>query len=213
MGARGPLLPLIGLCCAGLCLAAPVQAQVRFGVSGELNRTSFGGVPPDEAAFESALGTGFAGIVEVRVHRDVVLSFQPGWIQKGAKVVFNKDEEPDSVETFVIEQTWMTMPVYFRIDSDGRGFYAGGGLSLDFLLESEVENRGATVDNRDAFDDIDLVYQFTAGYLGDRGGYSWFLEARYLQGMTSISDSDALGGTDAGDFKSTGLRFVGGLLF
>ena len=73
---------------------------------------------------KSNYGGGFAGIVELRVHRDVVLSFQPGWEQRGSNVVFNEEEEPDSVQTYVIEQTWATFPLLFRIDSVGHGFYA-----------------------------------------------------------------------------------------
>jgi hypothetical protein len=197
------------------CLPALVQAQIRFGVSGEVNRASFGGVLPEGAEYESNYGTGFAAIVEYRVHPDVVLSFQPGWIQKGAGIVFGEDEEPDSVQTFVVEQSWMTLPVYFRIDSEGRGFYAGGGLSVDVLLESRLEHEGASRDNKEIFEEIDYVYQFLFGYRRDSGSRALFMEARYAQGMTTISSTS---GTTVGDiyvaeFKSNGLRLVAGVLF
>ncbi|HET6462231.1 MAG TPA: outer membrane beta-barrel protein, partial [Candidatus Krumholzibacteria bacterium] len=148
-------------------------------------------------------------------HRDVVLSFQPGWMQKGAKVVFGEEETPDSTETFVVNQSWATMPVYFRIDSDDRGFYAGGGVSVDILLESNLEHDGATIDNKDGFDDVDWVYQFTAGYLHDMGSHSLFLEARYLQGIRSIASSVAGASADVfvQDVKSNGLRLVAGFMF
>lgn len=198
-----------------LCLPALGHAQVRFGVSVEANRSSFGGVPPEDAQFSPNYGTGFAGIVEYRVHKDVVLSFQPGWTQKGSKIVFNQDEDPDSAETFVVEQSWVTLPAYFRIDSDGRGFYAGGGFSVDLLLDSELEHEGTTVDNADGFKDVDVTYQFVVGYLYDRGGYALFLDARYIQGLTSIDDTGGSRVADiyVADFKSNGLRLVGGILF
>lgn len=197
------------------CLPVIVQAQIRLGVSGELNRASFGGVLPDNAEYESNYGTGFAGIVEYRVHPDVVLSFQPGWIQKGAKIVFGEDEEPDSIQTFVVEQSWVTMPVYFRIDSDERGFYAGGGLSVDVLLDSKLEHEGATRDNSEVFEDTDFVYQFLAGYRRDSGGLTLFMEARYAQGMVTLSKADRVAGGDiyVAEFKSNGLRLVAGVLF
>src|SRR5262245_7176208 len=172
------------------CLPTLAQAQFRFGVAGEVNRASFGGVAPPNAAYESNYGAGVAGIIELRVHSDVVLSFQPGWIQKGANIVFNEDEEPDSATTFVVEQSWVTLPVYFRIDSDDRGMYAGAGLSVDLLLDSELEHEGATRDNTDVFEDVDLVYQFTVGYQHDFGGYGGFLEARYVQGMRTINSTN-----------------------
>ena len=197
------------------CLPAIVQAQIRFGVSGELNRSSFGGVLPEGAEYESNYGTGFAGIVEYRVHPDIVLSFQPGWIQKGAKIVFGAEEEPDSIQTFVVEQSWVTLPLYFRVDSDGRGLYAGGGLSVDLLLDSKLEHEGATRDNTGVFKDLDLVYQFTAGYRRDSGGRPMFLEARYAQGMTTLSSANKATAGDiyVAEFKSNGLRLVAGVLF
>jgi hypothetical protein len=206
---------LLLLTLLALFLPPSVDARIRFGVSTEINRASFGGVPPDGAEYSSNFGTGAAGIVELRVHRDVVLSFQPGWLQKGSRIVFNEDEQPDSTETFVVEQSWVTLPLYFRIDSDGRGAYAGGGVSLDFLLDSELEHEGATIDNSDVFDDVDTVYQFTAGYAHDSGGVSLFLEARYMQGMKVISKTNqtAVGDLEVADFKSNGLRLVAGVLF
>lgn len=206
---------IVGTVLLVLCVPALAQSQVRFGVSAELNRSSFGGVAPEKSAYESNYGTGFAGIIEFRVHHDVVLSFQPGWIQKGSNIVFNEDEEPDSAQTFVVEQSWVTLPVYFRIDSDNRGFYAGGGLSVDLLLDSELEHDGATVDNKSAFDDVDVVYQFTAGYLHDVGTHSLFVEARYLQGITTIGNTNQSTVADiyVADFKSNGLRLVAGFIF
>jgi hypothetical protein len=210
MSARVVLLTFLGL-----CLPTLGQAQIRFGVSAEVNRASFGGVAPRDAEYAANYGTGFAAIVELRVHSDVVLSFQPGWIQKGANIVFNEDEQPDSALTVVVEQSWVTLPVYFRIDSDDRGFYAGGGLSVDVLLDSEREVEGSITDNSGGFDDVDLVYQFTVGYRHDFGGYGGFLEARYMQGMTTISKGQNLdpGFIDVAEFKSNGLRLVAGVLF
>jgi Outer membrane protein beta-barrel domain len=205
----------LALFLVALCLPSLAHAQLRFGASAELNRTSFGGVPPDQSEYASHYGTGFAGIIEYRVHRDVVLSLQPGWMQKGAKIVFNENEEPDSAQTFTVKQTWATIPVYFRIDSDNQGFYAGGGLSLDILLDSKVEHEGVSVNNKDFFDRADGVYQFLAGYMHSAGTHSWFVEARYLQGMANINSSEKTTAGDfyVADFKSNGLRLVAGFLF
>ena len=191
------------------------QAQLRFGVSGEVNTTSFGGVAPEHAEYGANYGAGVAGMVELRVHPDAVLSFQPGWIQRGAKIEFNKNEQPDSVTAFVVEQSWVTLPVYFRIDSDSRGFYAGAGLSVDILLDSELEHEGTTVDNKVVFEDVDLLCQFAFGYMHDFGGYGGFLEARYIQGMNSLNNTNqtTVGNIYVADFKSNGLRLVAGVLF
>lgn len=198
-----------------LCLPALAHAQLKFGAGVEINRASFGGVPPNDAAYAANYGTGFSAVVEFRIHRDVVLSLQPGWLQKGAKIVFNENEAPDSVQTFVVEQSWVTLPVYFRIDSDGRGFYAGGGLSLDFLLDSELEHDGATADNSSVFADIDATYQFAAGYMHALERMTTFVELRYLQGLVVIGNTDQslAGDVYVADFKSNGLRLVAGMLF
>jgi hypothetical protein len=181
----------------------------------DLNNASFGGVPPDNAKYASNFGVGFGGVVELRVHKDVVLSLQPTWLQKGSKVVFNEDEEPDSVETFVVEQTYVSVPLLFRIESDGRGFYAGGGVSVDLLLDSEVEHDGTTVDNSGVFDDIDVVSYFTVGYLIPSKRFTTFIEGRYVQGLVNINSGNqtAVGDMYVADFKSTGIALVAGVLF
>jgi hypothetical protein len=208
---------LRSLLLASALLLLPVlgQAQIRFGIAGEVNNTSFGGVAPQHAEYGTQFGGGVSGILELRVHPDVVLSFQPGWMQKGAKIVFNQDEQPDSVLTFNVNQSWLTLPVYFRIDSDNRGFYAGGGISVDLLLDSELEHEGTTADNKDVFEDVDFVYQFLFGYMHDFGGYGGFLEARYMQGMKTINKTNqtTVGNIYVADFKSNGLRLVAGVLF
>lgn len=198
-----------------LSIPAVAQGQLRLGASAEINRSTFGGVAPEGASYSSDYGTGFAGIIEYRVHHDVVMSFQPGWVQKGSKIVFNEDEKPDSVETFVVEQSWVTLPLYFRIDSDDRGFYAGGGLSIDLLLDSELQHDGATLDNSDVFEDLDAVYQFTVGYLFDRDSYALLLEARYMQGLNTIgkTNESSVGDLYVSDFKSNGMRLVAGIIF
>jgi len=208
---RRSIIPLL----LTLCMPAIAHAQLRVGASVDFNRSSFGGVPPAHAEYAANYGVGVAAIVEYRVHRDVVLSLQPGWIQKGAEIDFNKDEKPDSVQTFVVEQTWMTVPVYFRIDSDDRGFYAGGGFSVDALLTSHLEHAGVKVDNKSFFDDLDAVYQFSVGYMHPTGKHSLFLEARYMQGLVNLNKSSrtTTGDIYVADFKSNGLRLVAGFLF
>ena len=206
---------LLGAALIVLGIPAYSHSQVRFGLSAEVNRTTFGGVAPNHANYSSNYGTGFAGIVEFRVHEDVVLSFQPGWIQKGSEIVFNQDEQPDSTETFAVNQSWVTLPVYFRIDSDGRGFYAGGGFSIDLLLDSELEHEGATIDNKSAFEDVDAVYQFDVGYMYETGSRALFVEARYMQGLVTLGNTNesTVGDIYVAEFKSNGLRLVAGILF
>lgn len=199
-----------------LCLPALAHSELKFGLLAEFGRSSFGGVPPDNAKYESNFGVGFGGVVELRVHKDVVLSFQPSWLQKGSNVVFNEnEEEPDSAQTFVIEQTYLSFPLFFRIDSDGRGFYAGGGVSMDVLLNSEVEHEGTKVDNSDIFDDLDLVSQFTVGYLFPSERFTTFIEGRYIQGLVNINsvNQTAVGDIYVADFKSNGFKLVAGVLF
>ena len=197
------------------CVPSLARAELRVGVSAEVNRSSFGGVAPEHASYSSNYGTGFAGIVEFRVHEDIVLSFQPGWIQKGAEIVFRAEENPDSTETFAVNQSWVTLPVYFRVDSDGQGFYAGGGVSIDLLLDSELEHEGATIDNQSVFEDVDAVYQFTVGYLRPTGSRALFLEARYMQGLVTLGNTNesTVGDIYVAEFKSNGLRLVAGIVF
>jgi hypothetical protein len=88
-------------------------------------------------------------------------------------------------------------------------------VSVDLLMDSELEHQGATRSNTDVFEDIDVVYQFTVGYSRDSNGRSLFLEGRYMQGMTTISDASRSTAADiyVAEFKSTGLRLVAGVLF
>jgi hypothetical protein len=53
------------------------------------------------------------------------------------------------------------------------------------------------------------------GYLHDRGSYALFLEARYMQGVVTIGNTNEsmVGDIYVAEFKSNGLRLVGGILF
>ena len=96
-----------------------------------------------------------------------------------------------------------------------RGGTGGRSASRRGAPSTEIEHEGTSVDNTDVFEDLDAVYQFTAGYLRDSGARSLFLEARYQQGLTSIGKTDrsTVGDLYVVDFKSTGLRLVAGILF
>ncbi|MEO8211084.1 MAG: hypothetical protein ABI840_11045 [bacterium] len=95
-------------------------SQFKVGFSGELSSSSFGGVAPENATYESIAGFGGALIGEVRITKNVYLSFQPGYIAKGSKIKFGNENSliNDSVVTFTINQSYFSLPLNLKIFND-----------------------------------------------------------------------------------------------
>lgn len=67
-------------------------AQSRASIWGGVNRSSFGGNPPEDGSYESIYGLSFGGNLEFDITNEASISLEPLFEQKGSKIVFGDEE-------------------------------------------------------------------------------------------------------------------------
>jgi len=114
-----------------------LDGQVRLGAFGGLNLTDLSGDAPPGASYLSKTGFAAGLVGEFAIARDIWLSFQPMYVQKGSDIEFGfaGEDEPD---TLGLALDYITLPVLFKFVSGNRKTYVSGGLDLGFLVNSTL---------------------------------------------------------------------------
>jgi hypothetical protein len=189
----------------------------NVGFSGELSSSTFGGVSPDNSNYESLLGYGGSLIGEVRITKNVYLSIQPGYLSKGSKIKFGNENNVfnDTTVTFSIKQSYFSLPLSLKIFN--RRFYVSAGASVQFLSSAKITTdvNSDDQDVKDKFKSYDIVSNFNVGYQVPVGKPYLFFEFGYIQGLTNINNTNAIGNKDIyiANFKSKGFSFITGLIY
>lgn len=192
-------------------------SQFKVGFSGEVSSSTFGGVAPANATYESIAGYGGSLIGEVRIANNVYLSFQPGYIAKGSKIKFGNENSliNDTVVTFTINQSYFSLPLNLKIFNDR--FYIAGGVSVQFLSSAKIKSdvTDNQQDIKDKFKTYDIISNFNVGYQLPLGKPHLFFELRYIQGLININEENTVARNEIyiSNFKSKGFSFISGLIF
>lgn len=192
-------------------------SQFNIGFSAEVSSSKFGGVAPENATYESILGVGGSLIGEVKLTKDVYLSFQPGFLTNGSSIKFGNENNliNDTVITFKVSQSYFTLPLNIKIFKNN--FYAGGGFAFNFISSANIENEdsGNEQDIKDKFKSYDFVSNFNVGYQISLGKPNLFFELRYLQGLVNINNQNTVSKDDIyiANFKTKGFSFITGLIY
>lgn len=200
-----------------LCISGISSAQFKLGASVELNNSSFGGVPPEEANYTSILGFGGSLLIEMKLVKDVYLSLQPGYQTAGSDINFGNENSifNDTIKTYKIRQGYFSIPLNVKIYH--KNLFVGGGIITGFLSSATItdEFNGGESDIKDKFKDIDLLWNFNIGYKVSLGKPDLFFELRYLQGLVNINDQNTYssGENYLSNFKSKGFNFITGILY
>lgn len=192
-------------------------SQFNVGVSGELSSSSYGGVSPSNASYESVTGFGGSLIGEIRLVKNVYLSLQPGYITKGSKVKFGNENNiiNDTTVTFDISQSYFNIPLNVKIFSNR--FYIAAGFAYQILSSANITNDRSSdeKDIKSQFKTFDLVSNFNVGYQLPIGTPYLFFELSYMQGLVNINNTNTAGANDIylQNFKSKGMSFITGLIY
>lgn len=195
-------------------------SQFNVGFSGELSRSTFGGVAPDNANYESVTGFGGSLIGEIRITKNVYLSFQPGYLTKGSKIKFGNENNifNDTTVTFTIHQSYFSLPLNLKIFSNR--FYVGAGLSVQFISSADITSTNTSVENdiKDQFKSYDVISNFNVGYQIPIGKPYLFFEFNYIQGLININNENDYTGSNGkpvyiANFKSKGFSLTSGIIY
>jgi hypothetical protein len=190
-----------------LLLVQPASAQSRLGLTAGLNLAN---ISWDD--FEEGLGAdlktytalGFSGVLDVGLSENVALHVEPMYLQKGSKV------EADGEELGKFKLAYIEIPALLKIalGASTTRPYVMVGPTIGILLSAKGEDTdGEEEDIKEIFKDVDFGLGFGAGVSFPTGNNSFFIEGRYLLGLSNIIDS---GDTEA---KNRGIQVMAGVTF
>ncbi len=198
-----------------VCVATSVSAEMRFGATAGLNRSSLGGDAPNNAKYNSAMGFSVGVVGDIGLTEDVVLSLQPMYVRRGTNIAFDVGEEvkKDSLEVRV---DYIDCLVLVKVISDSERFYLSSGLGFGFLTGANINDiRGGESDAKSLFKDYDISVVFGVGYVIPARNSLVTVELRYQQSLLSVGDEVALA-SESGlvpRIRFSGLQVLATVLF
>jgi len=191
-----------------------LDGQIRLGAFGGVNLTDLSGDAPSGASYLSKTGFAAALVGEFAIARDIWLSFQPMYVQKGSDIEYGFIEGADP-DTLTLALDYVTLPILFKFVSNNRKTYVSGGLDLGFLVNSTLSLGEESRDVKDAFNNIDLSADFAFGAMFPVGRPKITVEARYTQSILNLLKQDENPQPDAvsSRLRSSGFQLFAGLLY
>ena len=122
------------------------SAQISLGVTAGTNIGKFGGVEPPDASYAYRTGLNIGGTLAYRFNRDISLTIQPMFSQRGCNIDVGEDTRRDSLEVYDTKIDFLSIPLFVRVDSDNGIIYFISGLEFGIPLSAEVSGDG---DSRD----------------------------------------------------------------
>ncbi|MCB0727796.1 MAG: porin family protein [Ignavibacteria bacterium] len=203
-----------------LSVAGTVSAQFKIGASVNLNKTTFGGAPPDNSDYSSIIGLGGSLLIDLKLTNNVYISLQPGYQTSGSDINFGNANNllNDTVKTYEIQLGYFSVPLNLKIYH--KNLYVGGGVIAGFLSSSTLEDEylDTESDIKDKFKTFDLLWNFNVGYKVSLGKPDLFFELRYLQGLLNINDVNSYSNVESennylSNFKNKGFSLITGILY
>ena len=165
-----------------------IYAQFDIGVYGGFNRGSFKGDLVKDADFSKIIHPDFGVIFDLKLSKQIVLSFQPGLAKRGTKISYWVDYQLEQVDSINIKIDYLAIPLLLKISSKNEHFYAIGGLEAGIPLSANAMYIGYPDEKEDLMEvmsKVNIVMHFGFGYQIQIGKPTLFFEARYLQGLNN----------------------------
>ena len=203
--------PAVAIVVALMTQVAPAHAAAVGAVLG-VNRAGISGDAPQNVEFGSQIGM-IAGVQgEFGIARDVLLSMQPMFVRRGASIG-DSDSLDDEPAQIAID--YFAIPVMVKIMAGGGRTYVTGGLDIAFLDAAKLSSATTELDVTDFFTQTDVAALVGFGVVFPIGRPKLTVEARYVQGLSSLAREDAIPPDQnlPDRFHNTGLQFTAGFLF
>ncbi len=119
-----------------IAVAIPAGAQHHIGMAGGLNLATLDTELTPSEKLSTYTGIGLGGILDLRLANNVVLRFEPMYLQKGAKL--ESAELPDA--KFKIKLSYVELPVLLKL-AFGKGAsrpYLLAGPAIGFISGAQI---------------------------------------------------------------------------
>ena len=189
------------------------EAQLSLGVAVGTNIGKFGGVEPPDASYNSRTGLNLGATFAWRFNKDISLTIQPMYSQRGSNIEVGEDTRRDSLKIYEININFLILPLFVRVDADNGIIYFISGLEFGFPLSAEFTTDGKNKDITGILNNIDILASIGMGLRFSLGKPDLLVEFRYYQGLVNFNTG---GGEDKGniifeDFKNSGFQLMAGL--
>ncbi|MGH7495871.1 MAG: porin family protein [bacterium] len=193
-------------------------AQPALGFWGGLNRASLKGDAPENASYGTRLGLSAGVVGEFNLTKDVKLSLQPAYFQRGAKIAFEVPDQDEPRDSLQVKLDYYSLPVLLKVVSGNGKTYVTSGLDFGILSHAELSNLNTDEPAQDLkkfFQDVDVAVNFGFGAMLPLGSPLLTLELRYSQSLANLSKSEENPEASAlpERFRSSGLQLMAGLLW
>lgn len=201
-----------------LLLGNAAMAQPALGFWGGLNRASLKGDAPEDASYGTRVGFSGGAVGEFNLAKDVKLSLQPAYFQRGAKIAFEVPDQDEPRDSLQVKLDYYSLPVMLKVVSGNGKTYVSSGLDFGILSQAELSNLNKdepTQDIKKLFKDFDVALNFGFGVMLPLGSPLLTLELRYSQSLANLSNSEENPQASAlpERFRSSGLQLLAGLLW
>ena len=209
---------LLFLASLSLLFGRPAMAQPTFGFWGGLNRASLRGDAPENASYGTRLGLSAGVVGEFNLTKDVKLSLQPAYFQRGSTIAFEVPDEDVPRDSLQVKLDYYSLPVLLKVVSGNGKTYVTSGFDFGILSQAELSNLNKDEPAQDIqrlFQDFDVAVNFGFGVMLPLGSPLLNLELRYSQSLNNLSKSEENPEASAlpERFRSAGLQLMAGLLW
>ncbi len=189
------------------------SAQISLGITAGTNTGKFGGVEPPDASYTSRTGINFGGTIAYRFNKDISLTLQPMYSQRGSNIGVGEDTRRDSLEVYEAKIDFLIIPLFVRVDADNGVTYFISGLEFGIPLSAELSHDGKNTDISDLLNSIDILASVGMGFRFSLGKPDLLFEFRYYQGLVNLNSGTKKdqGNTIFENFKNSGFQLMAGL--
>ena len=189
------------------------SAQISLGITAGTNTGKFGGVEPPDASYTSRTGINLGGTIAYRFNKDISLTLQPMYSQRGSNIEMGEDTRRDSLKVYETKIDFLTIPIFVRVDADNGVTYFISGLEFGIPLSAEVSHDGKNKDISDLLNNIDILASVGMGLRFSIGKPDLLFEFRYYQGLINFNsgNSEDQGNIIFEDFKNSGFQLMAAL--
>jgi len=195
---------MVAFTCLVMLSAIPLQSQWEVGALVGINVASISAPTASSSqSYKSRLGFGIGAVVDKALTDEIILHFEPMFLQKGANA-------SNSVVDLKFIVNYLEIPIMVKYLFDINSTlvpYAMAGPSVGFLAGAKFkDDAGNTQDEKDNTNAIDFGLGFGGGVNIPHDNLTFFAETRYVLGLANINSE-----ADESVVKTRGLLILIGV--
>jgi len=191
-----------------------IIAQIRVGFIGGINYTGFGGDNPFNGSYSSDVGYNVGITSDFYFLDDVALNIQPMYSHESTNIQYDVDYQYDKYDSISVKVDYFDLPLNIKVIADNKITFLTAGLSIRIPLSAistdNTLNTESDIKNR--FESLILDANFGVGMQFELEKSILFIELRYSQSLTNLTNLDLGETTNNLKLKSNSIQIYSGLL-